>query len=99
VKLPTPDCPWCARRTEDRGDHFACAYCAGIAPTMPPLLPEPVEWYMELAALYGRNALDSAGNPLIAGCRYPPDPRGAYREARWAARAAMRAVPELREWE
>ena len=79
MKLPTPDCPWCARRTEDRGDHFACLHCAR------PPLPHPVEWYLVLAADFGRNA--RAVFPL-ATC--------AYIEARWAARAAMRACPELR---
>ena len=79
MKLPTPDCPWCARRVEDRGDHFECLHC-----DRPPL-PEPVAWYLGLAADLGGNAI---------GMRPMPD--RAYVEARWAARAAMRACPELR---
>lgn len=79
MKLPTPDCPWCARRTEDRGDHFACLHCAN------PPLPPPVAWYLRLAAYFGSNAISVM----------PMDDR-AYIEARWAARAAMRACPELR---
>lgn len=79
MKLPTPDCPWCWRRTEDRGDHFACLHCSR------PPLPDPVAWYLALAANYGLNA--AAAMPLVSV---------AYVEARWAARAAMRAVPELR---
>ena len=83
MKLPTPDCPWCARRVEDRGDHFACLHCAG-AP-----LPDPVEWYRAQAAVFGKNAASMmAVWPLGTA---------AYVEARWAARAAMRACPELRE--
>ena len=80
MKLPTPDCPWCARRTEDRGDHFACLHCAN------PPLPEPVAWYLAIAADLGGNAI-----------RVMPLASYAGREARWAARAAMRAKPELRE--
>ena len=76
MKLPTPDCPWCARRVEDRGDHFACLHCAG-AP-----LPEPVAWYRKLAAEFGHNAVE-----VMPLANY------AAREARWAARAAMRACP------
>ena len=79
MKLPTPDCPLCWRRTEDRGDHFACPHCS-----CPPL-PNPVSWYLAIAADLGGNAISVM----------PMDDR-AYVEARWAARAAMRAVPELR---
>ena len=79
MRLPTPDCPWCSRRTEDRGDHFACLHCDH------PPLPEPVAWYLAEAAHLGRHAI--AMMPLA---------NYAYREARWAARAAMRACPELR---
>jgi len=79
MRLPTPDCPWCARRTEDRGDHFACAYCAM------PLMPDLVTWYLGLAGDLGGNALQVVEMPDRA-----------YVEARWAARAAMRACPELR---
>jgi hypothetical protein len=75
----------------DCGDHFECAYCAGIAPTMPPLLPEPVEWYLGQAAAFGRNATALMTSWVLDN--------SAYREARWAASAAMRAVPGLREWE
>ena len=82
MRLPTPDCPLCSRRTEDRGDHFACLHCAG-AP-----LPEPVAWYGAAAVAFGRNAIDMATTW--------PVPDSAYIEARWAARAAMRACPELR---
>jgi hypothetical protein len=87
MKLPTPDCPWCARRTEDRGDHFCCAYCCTRPETRPPL-PDPVEWYRGLAQSFGANA------ELLA--QAVPLPDAAYIEARWAARAAMRAVPGLR---
>lgn len=81
MKLPTPDCPWCARRVEDRGDHFLCQHHGRHHSV-------PAEWYLRLAGEFGENAalavaLDSS-------------PRDAYIEARWAARAAMRAVPELR---
>jgi hypothetical protein len=79
MRLPTPDCPWCSRRVEDRGDHFECLHCSR------PPLPPPVAWYLSLAGHFGRNA--SRAMPLS---------RYAYVEARWAARAAMRAVPELR---
>ena len=79
MKLPTPDCPLCWRRVEDRGDHFACLHCAS------PPLPEPVAWYLALAADLGGNAIGMM-----------PLSDYAYREARWAARAAMRACPELR---
>jgi len=79
MKLPTPDCPWCSRRVEDRGDHFECLRC-----DTPPL-PEPVAWYGAAAAAFGRNSI--AVMPLA---------RYAAVEARWAARAAMRAKPELR---
>jgi hypothetical protein len=82
MRLPTPDCPWCARRVEDRGDHFACLHCANSP------LPEPVAWYRKLAAEFGRNAVQ-----MMLG-RLPPY---SCTEARWAARAAMRAVPGLRE--
>ena len=80
MRLPTPDCPWCARRVDDRGDHFACLHCAS------PPLPEPVAWYLEQAARLGRSAVE-----VMPLANY------AYREARWAARAAMRAVPGIRE--
>ena len=53
MKLPTPDCPWCARRVEDRGDHFACLHCAG-AP-----LPDPAAFVRSLNALM----VDLAGKP------------------------------------
>jgi hypothetical protein len=92
MKLSTPDCPWCGHRTEDRGDHFACAHCGAGPP-----LPEPVAWYLAQAARLGQSALRLAETVMIAGCVYPPLPRYAYVEARWAARAAMRAVPGLRE--
>jgi hypothetical protein len=46
----------------------------------------PAEWYREAAGRFGQNAI--AMMPLS---------NYAYREARWAARAAMRAVPELRQ--
>jgi len=86
VKLPTPDCPWCSRRVEDRGDHFACpCRVTTLAFPIRAPLPEPVEWYLAEAAAFGRNSI--AMMPLA---------NYAYREARWAARAAMRAVPELR---
>jgi hypothetical protein len=68
---------------EDRGDHFACLHCAS------PPLPEPVAWYLDLAQAFGRNAA------MLAGVF--PLPQAAAVEARWAARAAMRAVPGLRE--
>jgi len=90
MKLPTPDCPWCSRRTEDRGDHFACLRCDG------PPLPDPVAWYRAAAAEFGRNAIRLSEPVTVAGKVYPPLPKCAYREARWAARAAMRAVPGLR---
>jgi len=90
MKLPTPDCPWCSRRTEDRGDHFACLHCAG-AP-----LPEPVAWYLQLATDCAINAIRLSDSVTIAGHVYPPLPDAVYLEARWAARAAMRACPELR---
>jgi hypothetical protein len=85
VRLPTPDCPWCARRVEDRGDHFACCHCAS-----PPPLPEPEAWCIALAAAFGENARLLSDSPV-------PLPNAAYIEARWAARAAMRAVPGLRD--
>jgi hypothetical protein len=85
MKLPTPDCPWCSQRTEDRGDRFGCAFCA----REPLPLPVPEAWYRDLAAAFGRNAFDMAA-------RWPVLPDSAYIEARWAARAAMRACPELR---
>ena len=75
MKLPTPDCPWCSRRTEDRGDHFACLRCDG------PPLPDPVAWYRDLAAGFGRNAASMMAAWPLANY--------AYREARWAARAAL----------
>lgn len=79
MKLPTPDCPWCARRVEDRGDHFACLHCSR------PPLPHPVAWYLAIAADLGGNAIDMTSMPDRV-----------YIEARWAARAAMRACPDLR---
>lgn len=80
VKLPTPDCPWCARPTEDCGDSFMCPHC-GLRPP----LPEPVAWFLVVAGDFGLNSI--AAMPLA---------ENAYIAARWAARAAMRAVPELR---
>jgi len=86
MTLPTPDCPWCSRRVEDRGDHFGCAYCA----REPLPLPAPAVWYRDLAQAFARNAALMADWPC-------PLPDAAAVEARWAARAAMRAVPGLRE--
>lgn len=83
MKLPTPDCPWCSRRVEDRGDRFACVHCAGEPP-----LPAPAVWYRDLAAGFGANAAVMMEEPSL--------PRYAYREGCWAARAAMRADPGLR---
>ena len=77
MKLPTPDCPLCWRRTEDRGDHFECL-SDGRRPE------DPAEWYRKLAEDFGANAI--AEMPLSR----------TYAQARWAARAAMRACPELR---
>ena len=80
MKIPTPDCPHCARRVEDRGDRFVCLHCSM------PELPDPVAWYLKLAAEFGHNAVE-----VMPLANY------AAREARWATRAAMRAVPGLRE--
>jgi hypothetical protein len=58
-----------------------------VWPYYPPL-PDPVAWYRRLAAEFAANAVRMA--------TYPSLDRYAYIEARWAARAAMRADPGLR---
>jgi hypothetical protein len=50
------------------------------------LMVTPEEWYLDQAARFGRSAVQ-----MMPLANY------AYREARWAARAAMRACPSLRE--
>jgi hypothetical protein len=89
MKLATPYCPLCHRRTVDEGDHFACARTWGCRPS----LPSPAEWYREAAGELG----------LLAAEWMQPNDRGhaspffAYVEARAAASCALRACPELRQ--
>ena len=83
MKLPTPDCPNCSRRTfENLAGRFACPADCHIDGDG---LPYPPDWWRSLAEKFGANARDVLALPNYA-----------YLEARWAARAAMRAKPELR---
>jgi hypothetical protein len=71
---------------EDRVSCFICPARCDVE------LPVPEEWYRTLAGDFGGIAIEYLTPPLTAS-----DPsRYVHFNARWAARAAMRACPELR---